>query len=94
VNSGDVLGHVMKTRCPIGTTTTVICGLLTVSKSVTIGVCEKEVELYNNNVQRGVYVVRIIITSNKADIYVYIIICTGVHLYDRYIYIYVYRQIH
>jgi len=46
---------------------------LTVSKLVTIGVCEKVVELYNNtswlyNVQRGAYVVRIMITSNKAGI--------------------------
>jgi len=93
VNCRDVLGHVVRTRGAISTTMTVICGFLTVFKSVTIGVCENEVELYNNNFQRGVSVVRKIIPSNKADIYVYIIICTGVHIYDRYIYN-VYRQIH
>jgi len=54
VNSLDVLGHVMRTRCQIGTTTAVIGGLLTVSKSVTISVCEMVVEVCIHNVQQGV----------------------------------------
>jgi len=46
-------------------------------------VCEKEVKMYNNNVQHSVYVVSIIILSNKL---IGIYICTRVHIYDRYMY--------
>jgi len=41
--------------------------------------------MYSNNVQHGVYVVSIIVTSNKADMY---IIYVQVFIYTIYIYMY------